>query len=182
MSNESKSKELTVAQLKKRLSGLEKDEIIELIAQLYKSTPDVKHILNLQFLEDYGKLLLEKSENQLDKIFFPSDIIRTGISLREAKAIVANFSKICSDDELVARLNYRFAKNSIEFTNEFGDIDTPFYDALVKHFNKVSEIIAVHPALYDEFMPKLEQLKEETSDCGWGVYYELSDILDRVKR
>ncbi|MBR0100410.1 MAG: hypothetical protein IJP90_11960 [Treponema sp.] len=182
MSKESKSKELTVAQLKKRLAEFEKDAIIDLIADLYKSTPAVKQVLNLQFTADYGQQLLDKAEKQLDKIFFPEDIIRTGVSLKEAKAVVSNFTKVCADDELIARLNYHFAKNAVEFTNEFGDIDTPFYNALARHFANVTDIIARHPNLYDEFMPKLENLKESTSDCGWGVYYELSDILDRVRR
>ena len=71
---------------------------------------------------------------------------------------------------------------AFEFTNNFGDIDTPFYNALARHFANVTDIIASQPDLYDEFMPKLEDLKESTSDCGWGVYYELSDILDRVRR
>lgn len=182
MLSKSKSNELTVGQLKKRLSEFEKDSIIELIADLYKSTPAVKQVLNLQFTADYGQQLLDKAEKQLYKIFFPEDIIRTGFSLKEAKAVVSNFTKICADDELIARLNYHFAKNAVEFTNNFGDIDTPFYNALARHFANVTDIIASQPDLYDEFMPKLEDLKESTSVCGWGVYYELSDILDRVRR
>ena len=75
MLSKSKSNELTVGQLKKRLSEFEKDSIIELIADLYKSTPTVKQVLNLQFTADYGQQLLDKTEKQLDKIFFPEDII-----------------------------------------------------------------------------------------------------------
>ena len=61
-------------------------------------------------------------------------------------------------------------------------MDEPFYNAIGNHFEAVTGIIANRPDLYDEFMPKLEKVKENTSDCGWGVYDELSEILDKVRR
>ena len=174
-------KPITVAQLKKLLAERSKDEIIDFILSLYKSSAAVKQAISAVLSEDYAMQLLEDAKKKLDKIFFPANIARTGFSLKEAKAVVSNFVKVCPNDRLVARLNFHFAKNAVDFTNDFGDIDEPFYNALANHFANAAEVIALYPDMREEFMPQLEKLADETRDIGWGVYDELSDILERIR-
>ena len=181
MSTNTSAKPLTAAQLKKQLAERSKDEIIEFLLSLYKSSATVKQAISAMLSDDYALQQLENAKEKLDKIFFPADIIRMGFSLKEAKAVVSNFVKTCPNDKLAARLHFHFAKNAVDFTNEFGDIDEPFYNALANHFKNATEIITLYPDLCEEFKPQLEKLVEETSDIGWGVYDELSEILEKIR-
>ena len=181
MSTTTSAKPLTAAQLKKLLAERSKDEIIEFLLSLYKASATIKQAISAMLSEDYANQLLEDTKKKLDKIFFPADIIRTGFSLKEVKTVVSNFVKTCPNDKLAARLHFHFAKNAVDFTNEFGDIDEPFYNALANHFKNATEIVALYPDLREELMPKLEKLVDETSDIGWGVYDELSSILERIR-
>lgn len=174
-------KPLTTAQLKKQLAERSKDDIIDFILSLYKSSAAVKQAISATLSEDYAVQLLEDAKKKLDKIFFPADILRTGFSLKEAKAVVSTFVKTCPNDRLAARLHFHFAKNAVNFTNEFGDIDEPFYNALENHFKSATEILALYPDIREELMPQLEKLMNETSNIGWGVYDELSELMERIR-
>lgn len=70
--------------------------------------------------DEYGSELLEKYKRQLYKIFYPSNIVRTGFSLERAKLVLSDFSDICGDSKW------------------YGNIDAKFYNALGDAYHKFS--------------------------------------------
>ena len=172
-------KALTVAQLKKKLDGLDKDEITNLVLDLYKSSAAVKDALNIRFSAEYGEELLEKAMKKLDKAFSFNRVENNTFSIREGKEVVANFVKTCPDNLLAVKINLHFVKCAVDFTNEYGDMDEVFYDALVNHFETITEIISIHPEFNDVFIDELEQIVDDC-DFGWGVQEELSELLENL--
>ena len=43
-------------------------------------------------------------------------------------------------------------------------------------------IIGSYGDMYEKYFQSLENLWEQTYDVGWGLYDELSDTLDRIRR
>lgn len=58
-------------------------------------------------------------------------------------------------------------------------MDKVFYDALVKHFETITKIIAIHPEFNDVFIDELEQIVDDC-DFGWGMQEELSELLEKL--
>ena len=52
-------------------------------------------------------------------------------------------------------------KNAVDFTNNFGDIDEPFYNVLTNHFENATEVIALYSDMCEEFMLQLEKLVDK---------------------
>lgn len=63
------------------------------------------------------------------------------------------------------------AKNLVEFTNAFGDMDEPFYNTLERNFQSAATVIAKHPGMRKKYFPVLEKLCDDTIDIGWGVHF-----------
>lgn len=178
------AKDLTIAQLKKMLTEKSKEEIIYFLANLYKYSPSVKQAVNINFNPQYGEKLLAEAQSKIDKLCFPNT--KSGIpynfSISGIKAIVKDFKNVCNDEKLIAQLNLHCAKNLIEFTNTFGDIDESFYNVLERYFYDAAIIIGSYDDMYEKYFQSLENLWEQTYDVGWGLYDELSDTLDRIRR
>ena len=79
------AKKLTEKALVKKLNTMDKEELVTIISDLYKTNKTAEARLNLLFLgEEYGNAWLEKYKKQLYKILNPSNIVRTGFSLEKA--------------------------------------------------------------------------------------------------
>ena len=92
------AKKLTEKALLKKLNTMDKEELVTIISDLYKTNKTAEARLNLLFLgEEYGNALLEKYKKQLYKIFNPSNIVRTGFSLEKAQQILSDFADMCGD-------------------------------------------------------------------------------------
>ena len=92
------AKKLTEKALLKKLNTMDKEELVTIISDLFKTNKTAEARLNLLFLgEEYGNALLEKYKKQLYKIFNPSNIVRTGFSLEKAQQILSDFADMCGD-------------------------------------------------------------------------------------
>ena len=96
--NTKMAKKLTEKALMKKLNTMDKEELVTIISDLFKTNKTAEARLNLLFLgEEYGNALLEKYKKQLYKIFNPSNIVRTGFSLEKAQQILSNLSEASSE-------------------------------------------------------------------------------------
>lgn len=70
------------------------------------------------------------------------------------------------------------------FTNDFGDIDEPFYNTLLNMFERFTTELKMSPArreLYDLFRGRLLKMRA-TSEIGWGYGDEIKDTVDELER
>lgn len=87
--------QLTEAQLKAHLSQSTKDELMDLICELYRDSEVSKKMLNMRFIsKEFSSQLLHEYEERIHKVFFPSSSsfqADTG----KAQRIVNEFLMIC---------------------------------------------------------------------------------------
>lgn len=180
------AKKLTEKALIKKLNTMNKEELITIISDLYKTNKTAEARLNLLFLgEEYGNVLLEKYKKQLYKIFNPSNIVRTGFSLEKAQQILYDFSDMCGDGRWYGDLALYFAECATDFTMSYGDINEEFYDALGDAYRDAVTIARRDEEVYKLWKDRLEYIYHEFSGFGWGIddfiteeYYSLPWVLE----
>lgn len=164
-------REMTIPELKKKLANLEQKELIQIICCLYKNCDYAEQAINLKMLDQsYGERLLQQYQGRMYKIFFPDDIIRVGFSLSSAKRVVSDFKKVCQDMELIMELELTFAEYGTKFTNIYGDIDTPFYNAVCAAFHDVIKAVSKDKKLFDKWNSRLRGIVDDSAGIGWGFH------------
>ena len=162
-------KPMTITELKKELKEREHSELIELILSLYKANDKVKEILNAQLIgKKYQEEALDIYKKKMYVEFFSKNM-RKMPSLKTAKALITDFKKI-GDFEMVLDLMLYYVECGNEFTNEFGDIDGPFYDSLCSVYGQFIEQLNFNGKedLYFKFKERIDNLISSSSNIGWG--------------
>ena len=180
------AKKLTEKALMKKLNTMDKEELVKIISDLFKTNKTAEARLNLLFLgEEYGNALLEKYKKQLCKIFNPSNIVRTGFSLEKAQQILSDFADMCGDGRWYGDLALYFAECATDFTMSYGDINEEFYDALGDAYRDAVTIARRDEEMYKLWKDRLEYIYHEFSGFGWGMddyiteeYYSLPWVLE----
>ena len=176
-------KKMSVSELKKKMSEMDKKDMEKLLCLLYKNCDMAEKIINLHFLDEtYEDSLLEEYKEKMYDRFFPRDIVRVGFSLSWAKSVLTEFRKICQKEELLLDLKLYYVECGTEFTNTYGDIDMKFYNSLCSVYHGVTEAVSNCPTdqLYRRFGEMLERLVSDSDGIGWGFhdfieqeYYEI---------
>lgn len=164
------AKKLTEKALIKKLDAMSREELVKIISDLFKTNKSVEARLNLMILGDeYGNMLLEKYKKQLYKIFYPTNIVRTGFSLERAQLVLSDFADICGNGRWYGDLALYFSECATDFTMNYGDIDEKFYDALGDAYHDVIVIASEDEELYELWKDRLEYIMHEFSGFGWGM-------------
>lgn len=102
---------------------------------------------------------------------------------REAKKIISEYRKSTSDLRGTLDLMLTYVERGHAFTNDFGDIDEPFYDALINMLERFAVELRRSPAkyeLYELFSSRLMAIRK-TSDIGWGYGDFVQDTVDELE-
>lgn len=87
-------KEMSVMELKKKLSAMDKKDMEKLLCMLYKNSDMAERIINLTLLDEvYEDRLLKEYKEKMYGRFFPKDFMRVGFSLSWAKSVITEFKK-----------------------------------------------------------------------------------------
>jgi hypothetical protein len=77
-----------------------------------------------------------------------------------------------------------FVETGTRFTNEFGDIDEPFYEGLELMFDDFRELLLAHPDLYAEadLAQRLAKLARDAGWMGWGYGDYVSEQVAEIQQ
>lgn len=68
-----------------------------------------------------------------------------------------------------------YVESGVYCTNEFGDIDEPFYNSMESMYESALKYL-VQEDLLHEFQNRAEDIVTKTSGCGWGFHDGLNDL------
>ena len=156
--------------LKKELVKLDKDKLVGLILELYKSNKAAKEYLD--FYANPNEVdLFEKYRNKVYEAFYPKR--GYNLKLSDGKKAISDFKKMSASSLLVADLMLFYVETGVQFTNEYGDIGERFYNSLESVYSQ-SLIFMNKENLLSEFEVRAYKIFEDTKDVGWGLYDSLS--------
>lgn len=161
-----------LADIKKELKKLEKDELIDLIADLYKKNKSVKEFFDF-YVNPNERELFEKYRDKIHEAFYPKRGF--GYKLRDGKQAITDFKKLEPSSEFLADLTLFYVETGVQFTNDFGDIDEAFYSSLESTYLTALKLMKKE-GLLDKFAERARKVVDDTSDIGWGFHDYLFDV------
>lgn len=163
---------MSLTEIKKELKKLEKDELINLIADLYKKSKSVKEFLDF-YVNPNERELFEKYNDQVFDAFYP----KRGYTynLKDGKKAISDFKKFGPSSDLLAELMLFYVETGVKFTADFGDINEAFYSSLEKTYAAALTLMSKENLL-DKFADRAGMIVSDTSDMGWGFHDNLSEV------
>lgn len=179
----------TWTDLRKALKELPPEQLLELLRGLYDLSPQNKAWLRARVLpigqdSDY---LEECRQKVIRAVYNPARKTPDMPRFRDAKKVISEYKKTTKDLAGTLDLMLTYVERGHAFTNDFGDIDMPFYDALINMLDRFAIELKKSPArreLYDRFRLRLLKMNR-TADIGWGygdfvhnTFAELEKMLE----
>jgi hypothetical protein len=174
---------LSVTEIKNILKKQNKEALIELLIDSYKTIPQLKEYLTVKYADqDAIEQIFEVYKNKVHDVFFPRSM-RERFKIGEARKAVNDFKKLCSDEKLLIDLMLYYVEMGVEFTNAYGDIDEAFYNSIESMYQSVVNAINKHknPEIFNTFRKRLKAVVDDTSGIGWGFHDELGSLYCEIK-
>ena len=153
----------------RQLNSWSKPALIALVKDFCELSPDNRDFLQARFLaEENTGASLEKYRRKIVEQFFPSRGFGK-LKLAEARKAIRDYRKATGNLECTIDLMLTYVEKGTEFTNQFGDINGPFYDSLESVLNEMVQLLLRDsPESYPRFRERLQKLASGTENIGWG--------------
>lgn len=92
-----------------------------------------------------------------------------------ARKAVTDFKKVSRSRVELADLMLHYVEMGVRFTNEYGDIDEPFYNSMESMYDNVLKLI-VEEKMRDQFQYRCNKIVIDTSGIGWGFHDALGNM------
>ncbi len=159
--------------LKNYLSIFTKEQLIGQIIELSKKYKEVKSYYDFSLNPDNSKKA-EEVKNAVLHCFYPTRGYK--LRLKDARKAITDFKKLSPDGESLIDAMIYYVECGVRFTNDFGDIDEPFYNSVAGMFRDAGHLCQ-SIGLQNNFKARANKIVDDTSDIGWGFHDELGDIF-----
>ena len=158
--------------IKKDLKKLDKDKLIDLVADLYKKNKSVKEFFDF-YVNPNERELFAKYQDKVYEAFFPKR--GYNFKLKVGKQAISDFKKFGPSTDLIAELMLYYVETGIMLTNEFGSIDEAFYSSLETTYLAALTLMRKEKLL-DKFAVKAAKVVNETNGIGWGFHDTIKEV------
>ena len=159
---------MSKAKLKKHLQTLTKEQVIEVMLELYDARKEAKEYLEF-YLTPNSNAELEKCKKAIRQEFFPTRGFSEKPSFAKCRKVISDFQKLKPEPACVADLMLFYIEQGCEYTMTFGDMWEQYYITLENNFDKAVKFIFMHGLLI-QYYERIEKLLENANNCGWGFY------------
>jgi len=152
--------------IKKELKKLDKDKLIDLVADLYKKNKSVKEFFDF-YVNPNERELFNKYQDKVFEAFYPKR--GDNYKIKDGKQAISDFKKLGSSTDLLADLMLFYVETGVKFTNDFGDIDEAFYNSVASVYSQALTLMRKNNLL-DKFADRAGKVVDDTSGIGWGFH------------
>ena len=170
-------KKFTIPNLKKQLAQKTKAELVQEIATLCQTFPQVKAYYQGQSDDLQG--LVKTYKDILEKEFIEGKtrgLPKARLSV--ARKAVNDFKKLTTDPELLADVMLTYVESISWFDTEYGPDDEDFYTCPIDMLAQVLPLLEKHQLL-EKFEPRIYTLVQNATD-GWGYQDSLEERYEEV--
>jgi hypothetical protein len=169
-------KKPTVRDIRAFLQEKPHEQLVNDMLFLYNKFDGVKEFLALQMGHGFSDDLVEKHRAIIQREFFPArGFGRARLSL--ARKAVTDYKKLSPNIPGLVELTVFYVEMGVRFTNEYGDIDEPFYNSMESMYENALKLIIQHQ-LQDQFQKRCKAIVTDTRHIGWGFHDTLSDLYN----
>lgn len=164
---------MTKAQLKKHLQKLPKEQVIEVILELYEARKEAKEYLDF-YTNPNEDAKLEEYKQIIFNEFYPKRG-EPKCRFSVCKKAISDFTKLKPSPSCIADLMLFYIETGVNFTTDFGDMWEQYYITMENNFAKAMDYINKVGYLED-LRPRIEKMLKISEDCGWGFPDTLYDL------
>ncbi|MEO1782718.1 hypothetical protein [Enterococcus diestrammenae] len=173
-------KQLALPVLRKQLDALEKEELIQPIAQIYKTSADA----HLMVEEAAWEPLLSEYQKKLAKTFpknRASGIMKYP-NLKQSNQLLKDFKRVCKVPKLVLSLEVYYLEVATAYQLPFGDIYSNYYPHLIKLFDDVIKQWSKDKSgeLQVLYFTRMQKLYQDSLKIGRGYKEAIQENFSAV--
>jgi len=166
-----KETELTVTELKQRLSKMPVDEVYRLFIECFKASKEAKDFISVKLIGNKAIVdLWEESKEKIENEFFPAKGFGK-LQLPVAKKAISDFKKISKNNRLTIDLMIFYVEMGVDFIDTYGGAGENLINSMCSMFNSVVKALNKEdkPDLFLEYRVRLENMISKAEDFGWGI-------------
>jgi len=153
------------AQLKSYLNNLEKEELIEQVMELYKTSKEVKKYYDFLLKPDLSKLA-DEWKVKISKEYFPTYGRRIKARRSVGQKAVRELEFLGVTPDVVADVRLYAIEVAVLYTIEMHKSDIAFNKSIEQQYVKFIDYVAEFGLLSD-FKMRCCDLKNKVKDAGW---------------
>ena len=164
---------MSKSQVKKLLAGMSKEEVINIVMELYDARKEARDYLDYYVnpnenkeLEKFKKIVLKE---------FDDDISRDPqCRFSVCRKALSDFKKLAPSTETLAEAMVYYVERVCEFSFYAGDLWEQYYDSAVSNFRSMLKFLVKNDML-EAMMPRVVQIMAWCWPCGYGFHDEIGD-------
>jgi hypothetical protein len=168
------------SEVKRRLAELDRGGLLGLLQDLYSASTDNQAFLHARL--GLGEDVLAPYKVTISRWLWPDPFKNQDISVAKAKKAIADFKKANGSPEGLVELMVFYCERAAGFARDVGLQDEGYFNALLRTFDQALKIIG---ALPDKARPllleRLDSVRRQSHDFGYGVGDEMDYLLDRYR-
>ena len=166
--------------VKAKLAGFSRANLLALVKDLYGASKDNQAFLHARF--GLGADVVKPYKMRIDRWLSPDLLKNQNVSVSKAKSAITDYQNAIGRPEGLAELMVYHCERASEFSNTLGFADEAYFKALLKMFEAALKIsIALPNDLRDAFLDRLDDVRSVSHNLGYGVGDEMNIILADYK-
>ena len=169
MARKKKRQEPGWKDIEKIVSQFDHRQLIELIHDLYRSSPGNKDFFFTRF--SIGEDPLPKYKKIIQESIHPYIEEDESLNIEKATEAVHRYSNAVGNPLGEAEIKVFYVECGNNFTLTYGDVDEDFYDEMVAMYESACKsVLQLPPKDRDVFKARLRKVMESASGIGWGYH------------
>jgi len=162
--------------VKAKLAEFDRPGLLDLIHDLYNANKDNQNFLHTRF--GLGKNILTPYKKAIRQWIAP-EALSQDPSIVGGKQAISDYKKAIGDSQGLAELMVFFCECAADFSMEYGYADEPYFNSLVRMFEKALKLQAELPAdLQKSLLSRLERVSEISHNFGYGVGDDMDYLIE----
>lgn len=174
---------LSVSELRKRLAKLEKEDIIELMAETLKAHKDVRAVLTVKLLGESAVAgMLKAYQEQVDKQFFPKKG-RAPQRVTVIEQLVASMNELGLGTPYPFQFLVGIVESAVRYLEENGDMDEDMCLLIGDYYEEIVQLLNAEEAdvLFRQYQARLEAAIRKAKGNQGDMYFLFKQSYSQLK-
>jgi hypothetical protein len=163
--------------VKKAIEAHGPDEAIKLVGDLYRFSKANQDFIHTRY--SIGSDTLKPYKKIIDDSIYPDMYSNKPLRISRAKAAVADYKKAVGDPIGETELLIYFAESGNEVATSYGDMDWPFYSAVIDAYQAaIKNVKALPEASLGPFKERLEKIMLTSKKAAGGYQDRILELYE----
>ena len=166
---------MSKSQVKKLLTGMSKEEVINVVMELYDARKEAKDYLDY-YANPNETGELEKFKKIVLKEFDDNGIRMPQCRFSVCRKTLSDFKKLAPSEDSLAEAMVFYVERAYEFSFNIGDLWEQYYDSAISNLRSTLKFLSKNNLL-ESMMPRIVQIMAWSWPCGYGFHDETGDTF-----